>query len=216
MTPKDILNKDDETDAEIQRAKNALCNKYRVDSIEEIDRAQLCRERREYWKQVDLQTRWCFLCNQSQSRATEDRFPQLSHMLSLIETNYHTMSRSSFVQMILDYYLCMFYDQWRNRRGIDKITGEPIPPHWWWPEVIEEHIMHHSVDPRFILEHTIRANWLIQLDLEKIMKKRDILNPRVFIYNLDVLKTYTDLQNKTFGYMNKLLTLRGALNKKSL
>lgn len=215
MTGCDILNDDDETPEQIEHVKRMLCDELRVNDLSDADPRQVLFAREMYWKQLDRQQGWCFLCWQTQSFAKQDRFPDLGNLLSFMRNNYHTMEKCSFIYVVMDWYICQFYDQSRNLRGLDKITGQPIPPHWWWPEHIEDHILHHSLDPLVMLERTIKSNWTIQLELEGTMKKRNLTDGEI-AYDTLKLKLYLEVQKQNQVLINRLAQARGSLNSKGL
>ncbi len=216
MQIEDILNDDDETDEQVAKFKDYICHKYDVDNFEDFtDRDTLLRERHDYWKEMDRETGWCFLCWQTQSFKENDRFPKYQDMIHFIAASYHRMDRAAFLRCAVDLYIVWFYDLWRGRRGIDKITGEPIPPHWWWPEMVQAHIDHHTLEPRFQLEHLVKSNWRLQLGLEQILKQKDTSTGSVG-YNFQALRAYMDLQKLTIPLINKLAVLRGDVETKGL
>lgn len=179
------------------------------------DHQRLVRQRAHEYYELDRKEGWCFLCSQTQEHSKAEQFPELAKLLSFSKNNAHLMSWSMFIKVVQDVYISTFRRQMEGQRGIDPITGTSIPARWWWPEIIEQHFKHHVLDTQFILEHSIKANWAITLDLEKTMKQR-LVGTEQFAYRTAEVRLYLELQKQSLALLSRLKQDRAALQTKGL
>ena len=148
------------------------------------------KDREEYWLKEDLDNEWCLFCYHSiySSKETQAQMPFVDTIHTLVDDYIGKMPDKKLIEIVHSLFVSTVRPN-LPKREVDPYTNKPCPPHWWYPSVIEEHLLKHEINVKWERMRTYRNICEIGRDLEDTMRKRR-KNTEETIYDLRLLDGY--------------------------
>lgn len=119
-----------------------------------------------YWIEVDINSNWCFLCQQTRSVQQAQRFKEYQTIVNYATKNISEMSPVTLYEHIQSMHEVLVVPQqyrltmsrWQNKNIVpmDPDTDLPKPPHYWTKRAIHNHFTSHIMDATFNAEYKIK------------------------------------------------------------